>query len=426
MTFHSLLLLLSFFFLLGLAWLWHRDWSEHDLPHLAARTAGSVVHRLLQPRCPHDGPACRLSCAHSPVVGTAPAPVRPWCEITSRRGAAKRVNTQDFACPTRKGPSFGIRDAHLPALLGDGKHGRAQRIQTFRGRGCHTTFRARRDTPLSRLKTPSQQIALVRISLWPKGWTHRLPSEFSAPDKPPSSPGSLAPGNMHRPCTNVSSSISGSRICRWMNGAPGCAALSRCCGSGWPSTPARALLPVLHLGPGTQHMAHRVIHSLPEILAPGCLPLFTSDGFHVSFSALTAHFGQWREVGRRGRKVVCRWQVAASLISGQVKQSSRRRKLVQVRHVMRLGTEADLQRARPRIGSLWTTQHSVDGTGSTDRPPWGGSSRTSQLGEGSASPTPARPTRVVAGVLSRMSRPHAWLRVPLLHPRARGGKLIAP
>ena len=37
-----------------------------------------------------------------------------------------------------------------------------------------------------------------------------------------------------------------------------------------------------------------------------------------------------------------RWQVAAGLIYGQVKKSYRRRKLVRVTPVMRLGTEDDL------------------------------------------------------------------------------------
>jgi IS1 family transposase len=64
---------------------------------------------------------------------------------------------------------------------------------------------------------------------------------------------------------------------------------------------------------------------------------------------LSAHFGHWREVGRRGRKAL-RWQVAAGLIYGQVKKSYRRRKLVRVSHMMRLGTLADLSVARPRMG----------------------------------------------------------------------------
>jgi hypothetical protein len=71
-------------------------------------------------------------------------------------------------------------------LFGDGKHGHAERIQTFRCQACRTTFTARRNTPLYRLKTPSHQIAMVRISRWPKGWILRLPSVSSAFDKPPS------------------------------------------------------------------------------------------------------------------------------------------------------------------------------------------------------------------------------------------------
>jgi hypothetical protein len=71
---------------------------------------------------------------------------------------------------------------------------------------------------------------------------------------------------------------------------------------------------------------------------------------------LSAHFGHWLQVGRRGRKVF-RWQVAAGLIYGQVKKSYRRRKLVRVTPVMRLGTSAALTAARPRTGSLWTTQY---------------------------------------------------------------------
>jgi hypothetical protein len=61
---------------------------------------------------------------------------------------------------------------------------------------------------------------------------------------------------------------------------------------------------------------------------------------------LPAHFGRWLEVGRRGRKAR-RWRVAAGLIYGQVKKSYRRRQLVKVSHVMRLGTEAALKVAGP-------------------------------------------------------------------------------
>jgi hypothetical protein len=38
MTFHSFLLLLSFFFILCLAWLWHLDWSHHVLQSRRAKS----------------------------------------------------------------------------------------------------------------------------------------------------------------------------------------------------------------------------------------------------------------------------------------------------------------------------------------------------------------------------------------------------
>jgi transposase-like protein len=165
MTFHCFLLLLSFFFILCLAWLWHLDCSHHDLPHQAAKTAGSAVHRLLKPRSPRDCPACRLSHTLSSRGEPAPPPVRPWREVKSRRGAPKRVNTEGFACPNLQCLYFGITDVHIHALVGDGTHGHAERIQTFRCQACRTTFTSRRNTPLYRLKTPSHQIAMVLSAL---------------------------------------------------------------------------------------------------------------------------------------------------------------------------------------------------------------------------------------------------------------------
>src|SRR5205085_2426469 len=113
--------------------------------------------------------------------------------------------------------------------------------------------------------------------------------------------------------------------------------------------PRTKILPVLHLGLRTQNAAHTVIHSLRRILVPGCLPVFTSDGLNLYFYALTAHFGHWLQVGRRGRKAL-RWQVATELIYGQVKKSYRRRKLARVTSVMRLGTEASLTVALQGLG----------------------------------------------------------------------------
>jgi len=284
MTFHSLLLLLLFCFILCLAWLWHLDWSHHGLPHLAAKTAHPMVHRLLKPRTPLDCPACRLSCPLSSGLEPGSPPVRPWREVKSRRGAPKRVNTEDFACPNRKCPYFGITDAHIHALVGDGKHGQAERIQTFRCQACHTTFTSRRNTPFYRLKTPSHHIAVV-LSALAEGLDPSAAERVFGFRQATITTWLTRAGEHaqtlherffchlwlpHLQLDELRTRLRSSQQVLWL----------------WLAIdPLTKILPVLQLGPRTQHMAHLLIHSLRQILAPGCLPLFTSDGLNVYFYA---------------------------------------------------------------------------------------------------------------------------------------------
>jgi IS1 family transposase/transposase-like protein len=273
---------------------------------------------------------------------------RPWCEVKSRRGAPKRVNTEGSACPNQMCPYFGITDARVHALVGDGKHGQAERIQTFRCQACRTTFTARRHTPLYRLKTPSPHIGMV-LSALAEGldpsaaervfgylqatittWLSRT-GEHAQTLHERSFRTLRLP---HLQLDELRTRLRSYKQVLWL----------------WVAIdPCTKLLPVLQVGPRTQHMAHLLIHSLRQRLAPGCLPLFSSDGLNLYFYALTAHFGHWRQVGRRGRKVL-RWQVATGLIYGQVKKSYRRRKLVRVTPVMRLGTEGALKATLQGLG----------------------------------------------------------------------------
>jgi IS1 family transposase len=187
--------------------------------------------------------------------------------------------------------------------------------------------------------------------------------------------------------------------------------------------PLTKILPVLSLGPRTQHAAHLLIHSLRQILAPGCLPLFTSDGLNLYFYALTAHFGQWLTLGCRGRNVR-RWQVEPGLIYGQVKKCYQRRKLVRVTHVMRLGTEDALKAALQGLGFSGrlntafiervnlTVRH---GVAALARRTWATAQQSPQL---------------LANLewwraYYHFVRPHEALRVALLQPRERGGKRVA-
>jgi hypothetical protein len=97
---------------------------------------------------------------------------------------------------------------------------------------------------------------------------------------------------------------------------------------------------------------------------------------------------------------VYQWQVAAELIYGQVKKIYRRRKLMRVTHLMRLGTGAALTVARTRIGSLGTTEHCFYRAGESHCPSWGCSLGTSHVGHGEARPTAAGASGMVASRLT--------------------------
>ena len=120
MAVHALLFV---FMLLSLALLWRFDWLHLQASSSRGRAIPSAVHCLLKPHTPDDCPACRLASTPLPGDGPAPALVRPWSEVKSRRGAPKRVNTEGFACPNQQCAYFGITEAHIHALVGDGKHG---------------------------------------------------------------------------------------------------------------------------------------------------------------------------------------------------------------------------------------------------------------------------------------------------------------
>jgi transposase-like protein/IS1 family transposase len=320
-------------------WMW---WCPHNQnrPAIAAQ-----IQRLLKPRTPNDCPSC---CQQAAPSSSLPPRlfVTPWRERKSHRGAPKRIATQGFACPHRECPYYQITDAQIHALVGDGTHGKTERIQSFRCQACQSTFSARRNTPLYRLKTASHRIAQVLAAL-AEGLDVAAAARVFG----------------HRPAT----------ITRWLTRAGEHSAvlherwfhqlrlphvqldeirtrLRSRAHTLWlwlAIDPLTKIIPVLHLGARTQAAAYATVHALYQRLAPGCIPVFTSDGLNLYFYALTAHFGQWvGSVGRRTRQ----WQVAAGLVYGQVKKTYRRRKLVRVTQLMRCGTCVELRAALKQLG----------------------------------------------------------------------------
>jgi hypothetical protein len=226
--------LLACLLIVSLARLGALYWSQPDpVRSRAAAKVRSTLPRLLKPRTPNDCPACRLASSASTAGEPAPVPVRPWCEVKSRRGAPKRIDTEGFACPNRQCSYFGKTDARVHALVDDGKHGKAEHIQRFRCQVCHTTFSARRDTPLYRLKTPSRAGSRWCSLRWLKGWTHPRLNASSAFDKRPSRGGSHTPPSTLRRCTSGPSSICTSHTSSWTNCVRGYADRHRCSGYGW-------------------------------------------------------------------------------------------------------------------------------------------------------------------------------------------------
>ena len=170
--------------------------------------------------------------------------MRPWREIKSRRGAPKRVNTQDFACPNHQCPYFGIIDAHIHASFWGWQAWPCRANPDFSLSSLPYYFHCPAQHSLVPSENPlssdrnGADLALAE-GLDPSaaervfGFRQATITSLSIPCSPCT----------RKPCTSASSAISTSRISSWTNYAPGYAAPNRCCGSGWPATLARRFFP---------------------------------------------------------------------------------------------------------------------------------------------------------------------------------------
>jgi len=105
--------------------------------------------------------------------------------------------------------------------------------------------------------------------------------------------------------------------------------------------PERKLLLTIDVGGRTLAMAQRVVHQVVQVLAPGCVPLFLTDGFKEYATALLTHCGQWVQPPRRqdqGPHPKPRWMPQPQLLYAQVVKTVRHRRLVRVRHRVVFGT----------------------------------------------------------------------------------------
>ena len=107
--------------------------------------------------------------------------------------------------------------------------------------------------------------------------------------------------------------------------------------------PESKLLLSVQVGERTLAMAQGVLHHITQLLASGCVPLFLSDGYAHYLTAIVTHFGHWVQPPRRqltGPAPMPRWMPLPALRYAQVVKTTRRRRLVAVKHRIVFGTKA--------------------------------------------------------------------------------------
>ena len=110
--------------------------------------------------------------------------------------------------------------------------------------------------------------------------------------------------------------------------------------------PVTKLLLAINVGDRTLAMAQRMVHQVVQVLAPGCVPLFLTDGFKEYATALLTHYGQWVQPARRqaaGPLPTPRWRPLPQLLYAQVLKTVRRRRLVRVTHRVVFGALAAIE-----------------------------------------------------------------------------------
>jgi transposase-like protein len=131
----------------------------------AVKEAPAKTPRPLRPRAPDDCPAFRDMTLPPSRSAAAYLHVRPWSRVKSRLGRPKEFNTEGFACPIPDCDYHRLTDSTRHALVAYGYRGKSEPIQGLFCDACQHKFTVRRDTPLYRLKTSPQQVALALTAL---------------------------------------------------------------------------------------------------------------------------------------------------------------------------------------------------------------------------------------------------------------------
>ena len=180
--------------------------------------------------------------------------------------------------------------------------------------------------------------------------------------------------------------------------------------------PESKLLLSVQVGDRTLAMAQAVVHQVAQLLAPGCVPLFLTDGYKDYLTAIVTHFGHWVQPPRRqatGPAPKPRWMPLPELLYAQVVKTMRRRRLVEVKHRVVFGTQAAVDQVLAACG--WQIN-----TAFVERLNLSLRQRVAAIGRRSATPCKSedglRQQLALFQVYHNFVLPHASLRQALAEP----------
>jgi IS1 family transposase len=304
----------------------------------------ATAQRPWHPKSPDDCPECAGRSVHPPADLVE---VVPWKVTRSRSGAKKRVSSEGVACPNPACAYVGCAVESIHAMVSCGVRGKTDRIRRWKCQACGTTVTERKHTPLYRLKTPPGPISLV-LALLANGldpsaaarvfrYDHRTVDRWlSRAGKHAATLHNLYFRHLHCAFLQLDELVTTIR---------GDAQRTFV----WTAIDAATkIIPHVHIGRRTINDAYAFVHGLAGRLAPGHVPLFSSDGLRHYFSALTAHYGEWQAPapGQRQRT----WHVDPRLVFGMLYKVKAGRRLKNLYSRIRCGSRKQWQAHTQALG----------------------------------------------------------------------------
>jgi IS1 family transposase/transposase-like protein len=363
-------LLFDEFLLFILLWLcvtwygrWHRSQSVpcQSTSTLAKSSQKRSQHQRPFPGLIHKPPceACERLAEPSHPTSSAPPP-----QLTSMRGRRREVITQHHFCPHPSCDYYGW--VGLNNIRANGHPGSSpwRQLQCVM---CHTSFQETHGTPLHGKRVPPERFvwavgalaeglgirAVARVfEVGPNTVLHW--SMEAADHAAASSQYFLHDLQVTQVQLDELFALLSAVQAGEVSEGKAMTHLSRSPHWVWVAIdPVNKLLLALDVGDRTLAMAQRVVHQVVQVLAPGCVPLFLTDGFKEYLTALLAHYGHWVQPSRRraqGPAPKPRWMPLPQLLYAQVVKRYRRRRLVSIRHRVVFGTLAGVHRVLAATG----------------------------------------------------------------------------